>query len=158
MQTKLVDERWYEAPKTMDEATERIGLLLGRLEEAQKIINKPDYELVKRMETLKVEKESQKALDEIIADIKANPISVKGVRRPGLWALPHKRGKPVHREARLITHQLDRKSQLQKHCERGTEPKSETTYRTCFPDGLIDEGRTNAAWKFKPTKIEIVER
>lgn len=158
MQTKLVDERWYKEPKTFDESRELNKILLGRLEEAEKIINKPDYDLVKRMETIKVAPESQTALEEIIADIKANPISVRGVRKPGLWVLPLKGGKPVHREARLLTHQLDRKSLLQKHCERGTEPKSETTHRTHFPDSLIDEGRTNAAWRFKPTKIEIIEK
>ena len=158
MQTKLVDERWYDVPKTMDEAKGLINTLLGRLEEAEKMINKPDYELVKRIEAIKVAPESQAVLDEILADIKAHPISDKGVRKSALWVLPHKNGNPVRSQAKLLTYQLNRKAQLQKHCDKGTQPKSETTHRTCFPSDLIDDDRTNATWKFKPTKVEIIEK
>lgn len=97
-QTTLIDPRWYEKPDTMEEAQTRIDAMLRRLEEADKLLKKPDYDLVKKLDVIKIEDpKERKKLDEIIGEIKSRPISKK-LKKPALWVVPHHHGRPNYRE------------------------------------------------------------
>lgn len=158
-QTKIIDDEWYGPVKSIEEAKGRVDKMLARMEELEKQLNKPDYELAKKLAEIKVASdEDQGKLDDIIAEIKSRPISAKKEKAMALWVMPYKSGKATRREARMITRDLKRKKELQKHCDKGTVEKSEKGHVTQIPAHLIDEDKTNGKWRFKPTRLEVIEK
>ncbi|VVB57038.1 Uncharacterised protein [uncultured archaeon] len=158
MQTKLTDDRFYVEPKNFDEAKVLIIAMRKRLEEADKIIKKPDYEVVELLGKIDFSEpiQAKEELDKIIAELKGRPISERKPRRMALYVVPYHHGKSKTYERRKLTEDLSRKAELEKYAKKGTRREASIVYRTQFPEGLKDKGQ-NCQWPFEPDKLEIVE-
>lgn len=159
MQTNLIDPKWYDEPKNFDEAKAYISAMRKRLEEADKIIKKPDYEVIESLTKIDFHdpEKAKEEIEKIVSEIKSRPIAEKKPRKPALYVVPYRSGKPITRERRKITEDLTKKTELAKHATKGTvKVPPKTLHRTQFPPGLKDRGQ-NCQWLFRPDKLEIAE-
>src|SRR5271157_2009328 len=96
MQTNLIDPRWNVEPKSLDEAKATINAMMRTLEEVEKILKKPDYDIVESLSKVDFS-DSQKAkqeIDTIVAEIKNRSITERKPKEPALYVVPYHKGKP----------------------------------------------------------------
>lgn len=158
MQTKLNDPRFYVEQTSLEAANKMIADMRHRLEEADKLLMKPDYGVVEELRKIDFSdgKKAKESVDIIIADIKSRPITEKKTRAKALYILPYHKGKPNYKGKRKLTDDLTKKKQFERYAAMGTDKFTKTVYRTQFPAGLKDKDQ-NCEWPFKPERLEIVE-
>ena len=158
MNTNLIDPNWSTDPKSLGEAKSIIDAMMRKLEEAEKILKKPDYEIVDSLSKVDLSNpiKAKEEIEKIVAEIKSRPIAKRTPKKTALYVVPYYNNKPKLRERRKLSSDLTKKDQFKKYAEFGIKKMTKTTYRTQFPAGLKDEGQ-NCEWLFEPEKLEIVE-
>ena len=159
MQTTLIDPRWNMEPGTLEEAKSVIAAMLRRLQEAEKILKKPDYETADSLTKVDFSnpKKAQQQVEAVVAKIKSTPISERKTRPRSLYVVPYYHGKPKTYEMRRLSYDLTKKKQFEKYTELGTKKVTKTAYRTQFPPGLKDIKGQNCEWPVEPERLEIIE-
>lgn len=158
MQTILIDPRWNVEPKTLDEAKTIINAMMRKLEEAEKILKKPDYGVVESLSKIDFSnpEKAKHEVETIVAEVKSRPMADRPPRKRALYVLPYHKGKPKTRERRKLSEDLSKKKQFEKYALMRTKKVTKTAYKTQFPAGLKDNDQ-NCEWLFEPERLEIVE-
>jgi hypothetical protein len=159
MQTILIDPRWNVEPKTLDEAKVIINAMMRKLEEAEKILKKPDYKIVESLSKLDFSnpEKAKHDIETIVAEVKSRPMADRKPKKRALYVLPYHKGKPKTRERRRLTEDLSKKKQFEKYAAMGTKKVTKKpAYQTQFPAGMKDKDQ-NCEWLFEPERLEIIE-
>ena len=160
-QTKIIDPRWNMNPETLEEAKETMKEMMNKLEEAEKLINKSDYDTIEEISKLRNSKPEtfKQDVEAIVEELKNRSRAQRKPGKPSLYVVPYYKGKKRIGDGRRLTFDLSKKKEFEKYATKGTEEFRKRVYRTQFPSGLKDEGRgDNAEWPFEPEKLEIEER
>ncbi|MFA4983176.1 MAG: hypothetical protein WC588_03085 [Candidatus Micrarchaeia archaeon] len=160
-QTTIIDPRWNMNPESLEEAKETIRAMMNKLEEAEKLINKSDYDTIEEISKLKnsAPETFKQDVEAIVEELKNRSRAERKPEKPFLCVVPYYKGKKRTGDGRRLTFDLTKKKDFEKHAAKGTEEFRKKVFRTQFPPGLKDEGRgENAEWPFKPEKLEIEER
>ena len=158
MQTNLIDPRWNINTSSIDEARIIMNAMMRKLEEAEKILKKPDYEVVASLSKIDFSDptKAKQELEKIVSEIKGRPMAKRTPKKQALYVVPYQDGKPKLRERRKLSEDLSKKKQFERYAALLTKKTTKTAYRTQFPAGLKDEDQ-NCEWLFEPERLEIVE-